>query len=476
MTRTALVLLLLLPAAACAQPDPIAQLQKDGDETYLFRSLLKFQGLNPLTAYPSTARSTLRNLVVVCLGRPPESAGRQSFFDFTESVTTSGGAVLIATDARGDFTKAFPLNFPLSVDGRQVYLRRPTPETCYEQRPDCPFAVPQPILNEYLAALGALKRVASNRPSAVRLPARAGFVHTPLLKFPATAMIADGPLGDGEVLAAISDPDPRQVLGTGAAVCVVADAGVFTNRLAAAGDTDNFAFAYFLTAFLINRADGSGKRANVLFIEDGEIRTDFDRVPLLPMTPPVPPTPDIPWSKLSQKFTDVANKVSDDVQTNDTAGRAAERNYWAIARWVLAVLAVIAAVQLLRRVRQTRTAADRLPPPAPPANAGLAGKRKDVLRGNDVSEPLREYLIGLFADWGRPVTDGPLPKIVYAYPRSDAKRLGSQIRKLWESANGTDGGRMSFAEWKDLEPVIRDVTAAAAEGRWRFGGVTAAKE
>jgi hypothetical protein len=457
MTRAALAIALFATAATAQAPDPLQQVARDGNETYLFRSLLKFRGLKPLTAWPADQRSLLRDTVLIVIGRPPGPGDRYPVLKTAERIGYAGGAVLFATDSYANLKDAFPLGFDVSIIGRQVSVRRTGDDICYENRPDCPFAVPQTVLNEHLAAMTGLKRIATNRPSAVRLTERAGFINTPLLKFSPRSQTSEGPLRDTECLAAISDPDPRQNL-TGGAACVLADAGVLTNRMLAASDTDNLAFAFHLTGFLTHRTDGSGVRSNVLVLEDGEIRTDYDRVPLLPVAPPTPPTPEIPWSKLSQKFTDVANQAIDDVQTKDIAGQAAERNFPAVMRWLLGVVAVIAAFHFLRRLAESRRIADATPPVVPNSRS-----TRDDLN----TEHLQEYLIAQFASWGQPVDQGSLAVVETALPRAERKQLEAQLRKLWATASGR-AGLIRYAEWKELEPMIREVTASHAAGEWQF--------
>ena len=93
-----------------------------------------------------------------------------------------------------------------------------------------------------------------------------------------------------------------------------------------------------------------------------------------------------------------------------------------------------------------------------------------VLRANDLYEPLREHLRNLFARWGRPGGGPDLPPVESAGGPADRRLLLAKLRKLWEIAHGEVPVAIPFVRWKELEPMIESVSAAADAGRWRFAG------
>jgi hypothetical protein len=244
--------------------------------------------------------------------------------------------------------------------------------------------------------------------------------------------------------------------------------------------TDNFAYAYYLTRYLTTGPSGDRRRTKCLFVENGEVMTakDFDLGPLeggqLPPTPPVP-VPSL--EQLQDKITDAGDAALDELQTRDVFGRGIANNFDRIAPVLAVVAAVFATLVLLRRSWAARHQPELTPLPpaaADPDRSPLDERRQEVLRSNDVYEPLREHLRGLFARWGRPDGGPDLPAVEVAGGAADRRLLLARLRKLWEIAHGGTPVVIPFVRWKELEPMIDSVARAADAGRWRFaqpGGV-----
>src|SRR5262249_36933333 len=80
-----------------------------------------------------------------------------------------------------------------------------------------------------------------------------------------------GPLGDGRLLG-------------------IADHSLFINNMILQPDTGNIDFAYRCAEWLLQRPDG-GRRGQILYVEDGQVRTDFE-IPLKSLPPPPLPSPE----------------------------------------------------------------------------------------------------------------------------------------------------------------------------------------
>jgi hypothetical protein len=438
--------------------------REDGTKTYLFRSLLKFAGVEPLESLP---RGDTSGVVLVLFGRIDTST-----VNWSRRVLADGGAVLIATDSSlhlGQFTMP---SSGLLLGAGPVEAVAPTPETCFQNDPAMPFLNTPDVSfeNPDLARMVSLRQVATNTPNALS-PDRGqltGFLNTPLAMFPANCRFTDGRRLPSRAVAVTNDPVRNR---TGAVAAVYADKSIFTNQMLLARGTDNFAYAYFLARYLATGPTGDRKRTRCLFVEDGEVKTDFDTIPLITPESHLPPSPPVPpIEQLQDKITDAANAALDDLQTRDVMGRAVANQFNRIAPVLAAVVAAFVTLVLLRRVWAARHHPEFTTPPPSGAADGtpLDRRRQDVLRSNDVYEPLREHLRGLFARWGGPDGGPDLPPVETSTTAADRRVLLAKLRRLWEIAHGETPVAVPFVRWKELEPMIESVTHAAEAGRWRF--------
>ncbi len=437
--RPALILLLLAGPAVARQSLPA-----DGSE--LFRGLLPRLGYTP-AADASQAR------VVIVFG-PPGPSGIPAT---CQRVLTAGGSVLIVAADFPTLPDYLPGRPTVSAfkGGRQrlVVRQMVTPPgrrvgVCVEatapngQGP----AVPGGVAVELPPA-----RLAWGRPARPWVGTDVGF----------------GPDGS---LAAISLT--RQA---GGRALVVASAEVFSNQLMAGqfdADTGNLDFAFNVLRWL--KPAGSGP-VPCLFLDHGEVVDRFDAVNYTAAAtadlPPVGPPPLSAFltPEAQAKLTDAANEALDRVQQNDSLSGpfAGPRRFQRTMRWLLGVLALIMAVALIRRARAARRPGAEPPSKAAAGPTGtLARRREELLRGGDHTAAVRDYLIELFREYGLRLDEYRHPK---GMPRVEADRpTTDQLAKLWQAAYGPHP--VSYTRWKELEPMIEEVRAAGAAGRWRFAG------
>jgi len=266
----------------------------------------------------------------------------------------------------------------------------------------------------------------------------------------------------------------------------MADRDVLTNDMlyssADAEATDNFPLAVKLVPWLL----GPEKRTKCLFIEDGVEQTrfdefDFSQVPSGSPKMPPPPMPKLP-DPMDRKFQEGASKAASEVATrledNDSFKNGLSRDtraYVAIVS-VIAIIAVLFASVLLRsRIWGNRQARDFQPIPADPLRLGedaplgsFAHRRLELLRGNDFRKPFTEYVLLLFRERGflGGFVDARLPKIE-AEGRNRSYLIDS-VGRLWDEVAGNAAKPLAYTKWKELEPILAAVRAAADADRWRF--------
>lgn len=449
--------------AAPAAPFPPG----DAAKTSLFRSLLKFSGLEPVKAVEEAENG---DVVLVFFGRLGSPFPDWPAATLSRTVVGRGGSVLIATDRAADLRGFIPGVDEFGITGHPVTCREKS--ACLAGLPGMPFIIPTPSPdNPGLRWTAQLSRVATNGPSSFALlPSGNNDYRVEVLgRLPDECRYA----GNGQQLqthaAAISVTRP----GAAGMAHVYTDPGIFTNELLTAKGTDNLAYAYHLATHLIGGPDGSAKRTKCLFIENGVVVDDFDdsffqpaRVP--PLSPPVPSL-----EQIQDKLTDAVDRTLAGVQDRDVLGRAVARSFDRVVPILAVVAAALALVFVLWRSWAARHTPEPLPAPRAGADAGgslLDDRRQAILRANDVYEPLREHLRALFAHWGQAAGGPSLPPVDVPGGGADRRLLESKLGKLWEFAYGDVPTAVPFARWKELEPMIEFVTRAADAGRWRFAG------
>lgn len=465
-----------LPARLMAQPEPQAAAPApwvspaEGGKTSLLRSLLKHAGVTPVTV---TSDGNPSELIMVLVGEIP-----RDYANFAALVYASGGAVVVASDQPTVLDDVFGRGSRLRISGDFVQVREPTERACYRSIPNMPyFTYPrelEPFQDLFLVRMTQLQKVATDIPSYFPEQPRPspGSIIQPLGVYPQGTRVDGARTGIAFRAAAlhISDSELRH-RGVG---LVYADAGPFTNRMLLASDSDNFAYAFYLTRYLTGDGNERVNRNKCLFIENGEIRSDFDEIPLIPSQLPIPPVPVPSFEKIQEVITDTANNALDRIQTEDVLGRAAERGFSRLLAIGLFVLAIVALLWWYRRAWAQRHQANLKPIPTslrvPDADAQstLDQQRKLLLRGNNFAEPVRGHIREMLTQWGAPDTTGALPALEVAGPRSEQRRIRQQLESLWTLANDDTPRTVNYEYWRDIEDTIHALDQAYRSERWRF--------
>jgi len=195
-----------------------------------------------------------------------------------EPFLNNGGAVLIATDrpSQGRWQDFFQIQF------YKEFVQAPSNlESAYRSLPACPWVNPQKV--DDIPIFRGLTEVATNKPvyftnRSKRLKTLATFPGdcwteergTPTtLRDKSAAFAAAGAIGKGRAL-------------------VLSDHSVFINEMMIQLDNNNFDFAFQCVRWLMDRGEGLDRRTHVLFLDEGEVVTNFN-VPIDMTDVPMPP-------------------------------------------------------------------------------------------------------------------------------------------------------------------------------------------
>jgi hypothetical protein len=509
----ALTAALVLGPSAAGQPpagepaDPPPSLDANGSE--LFRGLFHYHGIEPVGS-SALQGSDLKNTIVVLLGLPTDKQSLTALTRHTKRVLSQGGAVLIVVEEKIDLSPFFPDPCLIGSTGERVYH----PKLALGGYPQCPFVLPKepgsnqamqwavgksPVPPEWTLFLN-LKKVATNAPGALDVTAASKYAPTEVAEFPPDSRVGGQrglQLQKGRVFAVagagLDQESPFRCL-------VLADPSVFHNQMMVVPDaggtalgTDNLAFADNVVRFL----KGPQERSRCFFVEAGTWKGEFDTVNFAeqatPDTPPIPPIPVPPPPDLlnpgtQRALTDAVNRRVAGWQDRNGPNRlivgnpSDDRRFVTVLRFLAVALAVFVFLWLVRRVWAARQVPEVSPVPtdtgrvaASGAAGSLARRKEELLQSGQYADVLREYLQELFAARGLPL---PVPKPVGKLPPVEitgrgATTLRDQLRILWEVAFGPNPQPISYARWKELEPMLDAVRTAADEGRWRFVGGSA---
>lgn len=476
-TPVALLLAVVVVFPAFAQQPRAQALPPNDESTTLFRGLFHFHKIEPEGASNVLARNDYSNLIVVVLCDPKN----QNVVNICRSTIRSSGAVLIAADTNMSAGTFFPDATDITITGGRVLSSRP--EGVDNDQTNRPLV--QPVSSTDLNPFTGTRQVATNQPSFLiptKLPP--GFRMRTVAEFPrGTTVVQSERVVPG--LGQLPLPFALATEDRGSLRCMVlADPDVFSNRMIytsgrAENATDNLKFANNTVQWL----KGNG-RTRCLFIDrDGKPAQRFDEfqfssIPLGPQVPPPPiPNIDITDPELQKGLTDAVNQTVDRAQQNDVMNRGILNAFQGRKSVLLAVLAVILLL-LTYVVFRFRTIVSWYrrrfrPIPRDPAMIGpdvpvgsLEHRRLELLRSADYGPVVRPVVRQLFQDRGLPAeyTGDKLPPMDIDVRRPEFLR--EAIRSLWVVLHTT--APLGYGRWKQLEPQLAAVRAAADDDRWRF--------
>jgi hypothetical protein len=519
----AVALLAAAPCPVAAQrptwdPErPSPSVRPGGSE--LFQAALQLAGLQPVPEYNLLNHMSVdtwrRDTVLVVIGTPanhgafgPVLGGAVDGHQFVDPVLQSGGAVLLATDTDWQLAGQFPQSdvriSELRVRVRDPRLGHPGRARVSDDSPGTrpehnPYLVPvgpaggRPRMRAPLGELfDGLDRVATENPAAAVVGRYSGRYQEPLARFPNGAYFDDDtetPLNPTWTPFAVGGVGPDRNTPAAYRFLLLADQDVISNRLLADPTTHNLVLTQRIVRFLKD-PDGVN-RTRCVFIENGRVIDRFDAAEqYVRLNTPLPPLPPLPplgavLMALQDRLVEAGNRAVEDLQRRDVFNQALlgpardpdrqSRTLQAILGGLFVAAAVWAVVFLLRRVWKTRQPADMPRPPGPVRRpdpgrpAGVFDRReRELLRRNNLYEPVRDLIRELFAQAGAPADGGrkPPPVEFEGNPRR-SERLRKAIEDLWRVGYGRPVP-VPVGRWQELEPQLEMVRRAFADGAWRF--------
>jgi len=462
--RLALLLSLLTPLSATAQEadENTVTVPRLGMEA--FRYLLHKRGIQPVkSTYDLTSNPS--NKIIILLG--PDSI-RERLTDEVYNAMARGAALLIATD-RG--TVRTNLNkLELYITGEDVDADL---DDCYQRRPKYPFV--RPIRSFQKQDPGSLRllfddlegdgsrALATNYPSVLRFHRQSGFLRAqPLAGYPFSTTLSSRREFDpqNDLFAAGGEINEGRYL-------VLADHSIFVNRMVLKTDNANLDF----TEKCITWLQGDGKRSECLFIEDGEIKSEFD----LPFPRDNGLDKFLKAMLLSEKHGDA---VIADLEERDFFNRLLLLQFplRQIIRVLLVVITTAILILGLFRLIGNRTRTDParylvtpdLAALIPRGNA-LQQRFEGMIDSGNVHEAARRLVIDFFAGLGaEPGAEGRPPTIVIEDGYKEAASLRRNVERLWQIGYGSVPLKIKPDDWTNLTRDLKKALEDADEGWWKF--------
>jgi hypothetical protein len=470
------------PALAPAQPrrEPPKELNGGGFE--IFRAVIDLAKLTPMTLREISNPGQYDDMIVVIIGDP-----RQGFVtDYSplavaQRTLNGGGAVLVVHDGRLDLRFGRD-GTHTQIDGRKVAVTKP--ELAYQGRLFDPLVQPVEGNDPVYGLFRGLNRVATQHPSYINLIRFGNDNRRALARFPLGDSVFKerGDEFDAATYpyAVAASPTIGRSGQTEYRLLVMADHAVFQNSLMAPPPTDGQTDNIFLAQRTIEYLQGPNQfRKRCAYYENGALVEDFGTVRRM-MATQGGDTPDFnPLAMLlanQPQITDIGNTLVDEIQNRDYAGAIGGPIIENLPPLLIAAT-FYASWFLLRRVWRVRQPTETLPPPFAGGNVtadrsgGVFERRKrELVRRNNLYEPIRDALRELFATAGAQGGPGvkPPPIECSSEIRKPAK-LREAIYDLWRLAYGRPVV-VSVRRSQELAPVIERLHREFAAGAWWFSG------
>lgn len=509
-TLVAAVAGLLAAPTAHAQPnrgndiDPNPQpVILAGGGTDLLRAFLDKAGIEPVRA---NNMWTGDDLIVIVIGSTQPQQWDKKPLDWVRQAIGAGGAALIATDQgcnlhengrnpNWDNSIASISWSNVTAAGRDCHQ----PPNQFNELTSTPFAVPvspdEMVRNgekpgPVWSLFRGLNRVATNQPSFIdNLNEFRGEYQYPLARLPKSSLIDGWRQPNKQLLLAVGGDGEARWGRRGHSFLAVADSSVYINQMVMEEGTQNFEFMQRTIEYL-QGPDPNKKRKRCLFFENGRVIDKFDglRNAFAKPRPPIPPeqVPNLGalFGKNQDKVFKFLDEKADELQQKDflhnvavgAKGSARERrNYGDWLEVVLVLSAIVVTLLLLRRSTSARQPMDV--PPAPNTGAGQAStgppgvfdrRQKELVRRNNLYEPVRNLMREFFATTGAPPNPGPkIPRLVIDRSIRKPDSLRQAVRDMWRIAFGPPM-HISAQRWFELEPYFERLRKAHDDGKWRF--------
>jgi hypothetical protein len=433
-----------------------------GEGTHAFRAVLKKEGMKPLADPLTLARNPATSVLIV-LGQPDilDPLCRDGIL---QRFLQGGGAALIATD------RATPASlrtaFNVRVAGEIVGA---DPAVCWNELPACPFVQELRPANQarhpVFQGLSDPLRLATNNPSYLT------DVFPPVIAELPIQGVAYVRWNGRRLFQQLRFACARE-FGRGR-LLVLADHSIFINDMMLQPDNDNIAFAFNAIRWLDDAGNGK-RRTEVLFYEDGRIRTEFN-VSLDYPQPAIPPL--VPLADEIVVGLERENAFNNTLLDMTGGPGPILRT---IAGLLTAVLLLFGLYRFLQGRYRPEGRVPRLPGQLDALTAALPAverRHQAVIAQGNLAEAARELAHQAFAAVGlTPTAEAPPPAVSVTgwWPPFRARRWGREVRALWKLAVRGPGHRVSPAALRRLGVTLHNLLAAIAAGQVRLAAANSA--
>lgn len=499
-------LLLAAPSVGAAQEaDPRPMMQG----TELFRAILRTANIQPLTSAAYTDRGPTDDTIVIVIGNPADID--PVFLVDGEAIAgqvlRAGGAVFYAsdTDSQLGIGRALPGAHGFRVHGRRVWAMDRSGRA--DDSPNGTLVVPREprlfVRGAEWEVFRGLQRVATEDPGCFVVGRYTGVVRHALAGFPPNSRFVIPPRRGLELPDREPDPNhtpdatenPFAVGGSGPDGVIakpyrflaVADQAVVMNRLIADSSTDNLELAKRIVRYL--QDTDRQNRTHCLFVESGRVITEFDTAYRYAATAGAGGDMPLPsFEQVQKMIVDGGNRLIDRAQEEDTLNKVLlgpesqparrQRNLIGLLQTLLMAGAVWAVWFVLRRVWRARQPTDQTRPPVvvppKPGPPGIFTRREqELLRRNNLYEPIRDLLRSFFTAAGAPDAGRTPSRLAFGATGGKPARLQRAVEELWAVAFGKPRV-LTVYQWQELEPKFEMVRRAFEDGAWRFEAAAAA--
>jgi hypothetical protein len=474
-----LLVSVVLPGPLTAQEDKQESARRRAllEGTELFRRILCDKKCDPLAKFEDLDDDPKQSILVV-LGDANEI---RNVSDKLATFIRRGGAALIASDRPLDPQYADQLKAAAGVTilGRTMICNQE--DACYH-KPYCPLLVP---VEDGMPPLFGQKyeyKVATNLPSmliprvegeSMVLP---GMVRPVALLPSGCSFEKDGiQLGWGPLFAVGGDVGEGRIL-------VLADHSIFINEMMLPQDNNNVEFTEACVDWLKGE---DGKRKNVLFVEDGRIKTKFD-IPLKSINIPIEEAARAIFERRNQLLVEaergLAQLESNNAFNNglveflDNMGLRPDRLFGLIVTFgALAMLVWFVGRGIRRRFQHDTSvpvlahAVSRNLPAAP-----VVEQRHDtLLKKDNLWEPAALLARRWFARLGVERVGGPAPAFAASGSWWQRRKVVGRLRRFWRMACGEQPQRVSAPELWRLQRELDQLRVEWERGTWQVVGTGA---
>ncbi len=504
---TLLVLLSLGSAAARAQPEPQEQPKNDSRTVYVpaigmegFRYILHRRGLEPVQSIHDVDDRT----VIVVLGVMPRNVsdifpnvarGAPLLSDIFPKVA-QGASLLIATDrSSSTFGRSELDALGVTITGAHVHAPK---SECYRKNDEFPFvwpfeSRPNPDAlgrvfegftpDKHIEPYGS-NAIATNETSFLNIIKKGPNSPRmePQVRCDRLARYSNGSSWESEGIIRLLDPD-RDFFAAGGWLgkrngrfLVLADHSIFINWMILKDDIANREFIHSSMDYLQGPVGSADQKTKCLFIEDGEIKTDFD----LPVREPEIPWPDV-LAKAMTVFETHGDRIVSELEERDFFNKTllAGVNVRDVQRGGLIALTLCLLAFAFVRLLRSRVAPDpartlvtpelaAMIPRGPLLKQRFAGQ----LYSDNLYEAARNMARDFFSSMGVEPDSKESPALIVSDQHPNAPELRSKIGKLWDLGFGTQPQRIRARDWRDLCADLKKILAEADSGWWKFVGAS----